>query len=151
MTVEKVLTGAETAAEAAALARIEVIPAYPITPQTVIVESLAEMIGRGDLDARYINVESEHSAMASCIGAAAAGARTFTATSSQGLALMHEVLHYAANGRMPIVMVKRQPIPGPALESVLRPVRLPGPTGYRLDSILLRRLPGCSGFHHRGL
>ena len=105
MTVEKVLTGAETAAEAAALARIEVIPAYPITPQTVIVESLAEMIGRGDLDARYINVESEHSAMASCIGAAAAGARTFTATSSQGLALMHEVLHYAANGRMPIVMV----------------------------------------------
>ena len=63
------------------------------------------MIGRGDLDASYINVESEHSAMASCIGAAAAGARTFTATSSQGLALMHEVLHYAANGRLPIVMV----------------------------------------------
>ena len=63
------------------------------------------MIGRGDLDAKYINVESEHSAMASCIGAAAAGARTFTATSSQGLALMHEVLHYAANGRMPIVMI----------------------------------------------
>jgi pyruvate/2-oxoacid:ferredoxin oxidoreductase alpha subunit len=103
--VEKVLTGAEAAAEAAALARVEVVPAYPITPQTVIVETLAEMIGRGDLDASYINVESEHSAMASCIGAAAAGARTFTATSSQGLALMHEVLHYAANGRLPIVMV----------------------------------------------
>jgi pyruvate/2-oxoacid:ferredoxin oxidoreductase alpha subunit len=103
--VEKVLTGTETAAEAAALARVEVVPAYPITPQTVIVEALAEMIGRGDLDATYINVESEHSAMASCIGAAAAGARTFTATSSQGLALMHEVLHYAANGRLPIVMV----------------------------------------------
>jgi pyruvate/2-oxoacid:ferredoxin oxidoreductase alpha subunit len=103
--VEKVLTGTETAAEAAALARVEVVSAYPITPQTVIVETLAEMIGRGDLDAIYINVESEHSAMASCIGAAAAGARTFTATSSQGLALMHEVLHYAANGRLPIVMV----------------------------------------------
>ena len=103
--MEKVLTGTETAAEAAALARVEVVPAYPITPQTVIVETLAEMIGRGDLDATYINVESEHSAMASCIGAAAAGARTFTATSSQGLALMHEVLHYAANGRLPIVMV----------------------------------------------
>jgi pyruvate/2-oxoacid:ferredoxin oxidoreductase alpha subunit len=103
--VEKVLTGTETAAEAAALARVEVVSAYPITPQTVIVETLAEMIGRGDLDASYINVESEHSAMASCIGAAAAGARTFTATSSQGLALMHEVLHYAANGRLPIVMV----------------------------------------------
>jgi pyruvate/2-oxoacid:ferredoxin oxidoreductase alpha subunit len=103
--VEKVLTGAEAAAEAAALARVEVVPAYPITPQTVIIETLAEMIGRGDLGASYINVESEHSAMASCIGAAAAGARTFTATSSQGLALMHEVLHYAASGRLPIVMV----------------------------------------------
>ena len=103
--MEKVLTGTETAAEAAALARVEVVPAYPITPQTVIVETLAEMIGRGDLDASYINVESEHSAMASCIGAAAVGARTFTATSSQGLALMHEVLHYASNGRLPIVMV----------------------------------------------
>ena len=103
--MEKVLTGTETAAEAAALARVEVVPAYPITPQTVIVETLAEMIGRGDLDASYINVESEHSAMASCIGASVVGARTFTATSSQGLALMHEVLHYAANGRLPIVMV----------------------------------------------
>ena len=103
--VKKVLTGTETAAEAAVLARVEVVSAYPITPQTVIVETLADMIGRGDLDAKYINVESEHSAMASCIGAAAAGARTFTATSSQGLALMHEVLHYAANGRLPIVMV----------------------------------------------
>ncbi len=105
MKVEKLLTGAETAATAAVLARVDVVSAYPITPQTVIVESLAESIGRGELDARYINVESEHSAMASCIGAAAAGVRTFTATSSQGLALMHEVLHYAANGRMPVVMV----------------------------------------------
>ena len=103
--MEKVLTGTETAAEAAVLARVEVVPAYPITPQTVIVETLADKIGQGELKAKYINVESEHSAMASCIGAAAAGARTFTATSSQGLALMHEVLHYAANGRMPVVMV----------------------------------------------
>lgn len=103
--MKKVLTGTEAAATAACLARVEVVPAYPITPQTVIVETLAEMIGRGELKARYINVESEHSAMASCIGAAAAGARCFTATSSQGLALMHEVLHYAANGRMPVVMV----------------------------------------------
>ncbi|MEW6262207.1 MAG: pyruvate ferredoxin oxidoreductase [Thermodesulfobacteriota bacterium] len=103
--MKKVLTGTEAAAAAACLARVEVVPAYPITPQTVIVETLAEMIGRGELKARYINVESEHSAMASCIGAAAVGARSFTATSSQGLALMHEVLHYAANGRMPVVMV----------------------------------------------
>lgn len=105
MSTNKLLTGTEAAAHAALLARVDVVPAYPITPQTVIVETLAEMIGRGELDAAYINVESEHSAMASCIGAAAAGARAFTATSSQGLALMHEVLHYAANGRMPIVMV----------------------------------------------
>ena len=105
MSLEKVLTGTEAAAQAALLARVEVVPAYPITPQTVIVETLADMIGRGELKARYINVESEHSAMASCIGAAAVGARTFTASSSQGLALMHEVLHYAANGRMPVVMV----------------------------------------------
>ena len=103
--MKKVLTGTEAAAVAAGLARIDVVSAYPITPQTVIVETLADMIGRGELNAQYSNVESEHSAMACCIGAAAVGARAFTATSSQGLALMHEVLHYAANGRMPIVMV----------------------------------------------
>lgn len=97
--------GSEAAALAAKLARVQVVSAYPITPQTVIVEALADIIGRGDLEAKYINVESEHSAMASCIGASAVGARSFTATSSQGLALMHEVLHYASGGRFPIVMV----------------------------------------------
>ncbi|BBO69068.1 pyruvate ferredoxin oxidoreductase subunit alpha [Desulfosarcina alkanivorans] len=102
--MKKVMMGTEAAALAAALARVQVVSAYPITPQTVIVEELADIIGRGDLDAKYINVESEHSAMASCIGAAATGARTFTATSSQGLALMHEVLHYASGARVPIVM-----------------------------------------------
>ena len=75
--MKKVLTGTEAAATATRLARVEVVPAYPITPQTVIVETLAEMIGRGELNARYINVESEHSAMACCIGAAAVGARCF--------------------------------------------------------------------------
>ncbi|MBN1881357.1 MAG: pyruvate ferredoxin oxidoreductase [Deltaproteobacteria bacterium] len=84
--------------------RVQVIPAYPITPQTHISELLAQFASDGTMDARYIKVESEHSAMAACIGAATAGARTFTATSSQGLALMHELLHWAAGGRLPIVM-----------------------------------------------
>jgi pyruvate/2-oxoacid:ferredoxin oxidoreductase alpha subunit len=102
--MKKLMMGTEAVAEAAKLARVQVVSAYPITPQTVIVETLADIIGKGELDARYLNVESEHSAMASCIGASAAGARVFTATSSQGLALMHEVLHYAAGARTPVVM-----------------------------------------------
>ena len=103
--MKKVLMGTEAAAAAARLSRVQVVSAYPITPQTGIVEELSNIIGRGELEARFMNVESEHSAMASCVGASAAGARTFTATSSQGLALMHEVLHYASGGRLPIVMV----------------------------------------------
>jgi pyruvate/2-oxoacid:ferredoxin oxidoreductase alpha subunit len=87
------------------MARTQVICAYPITPQTSIVEELAEMVSSGQLNSRFIKVESEHSSMAGCIGAASTGARTFTATSSQGLALMHEVLHWAAGARLPIVMV----------------------------------------------
>ncbi|MCD6505267.1 pyruvate ferredoxin oxidoreductase [Candidatus Poribacteria bacterium] len=99
-----VLTGNHTAAYAAKLAKVEVVAAYPITPQTQIVEKLSEIIARGELKAEFIKVESEHSAMAACIGASAAGARAFTATSSQGLALMHELLHWAAGARLPIVM-----------------------------------------------
>ena len=97
----------------ARLARAEVIAAYPITPQTQVVEELAEMCADGRLDARFIKVESEHSAMAACIGASAAGARSFTATSSQGLALMHEMLHWAANGRLPVVMANVNRALGP--------------------------------------
>jgi pyruvate ferredoxin oxidoreductase alpha subunit len=95
-------------------ARVEVISAYPITPQTQIVEELSDMCADGRLPARYIKVESEHSAMAACIGASATGVRTFTATSAQGLALMHELLHWAAGGRLPIVMadVNRAMAPG---------------------------------------
>lgn len=103
--MKKLMMGTEAAAIAAMLARVQVVSAYPITPQTVIVETLADMVGKGELDARYLNVESEHSAMASCLGASAAGARVFTATSSQGLALMHEMLHYASGARTPVVMV----------------------------------------------
>jgi pyruvate/2-oxoacid:ferredoxin oxidoreductase alpha subunit len=103
--MKQVMMGTEAAALAAKLAKIQVVSAYPITPQTVIVENLADIIGRGELEARYIPVESEHTAMASCVGASMAGARSFTASSSQGLAYMHEMLHYAAGARVPVVMV----------------------------------------------
>jgi len=91
-------------AEAAGLADTDVVAAYPITPQTHIVEHLAELVANGDLDAEFIPVESEHSAMSACLGAAAAGARTFTATAGQGLELMHEVLYIASSMRLPVVM-----------------------------------------------
>ena len=92
------------AAEAVGLADADVVAAYPITPQTHIVEHLAELVSDGTLDAEYIAVESEHSAISACMGASAAGARTFTATASQGLALMHEILFAASSMRLPIVM-----------------------------------------------
>ena len=91
-------------AETVGLANADVIAAYPITPQTHIVEHLAEMVSNGELDAEYIPVESEHSAMSACLGASASGARTFTATAGQGLELMHEVLYVASSMRLPIVM-----------------------------------------------
>jgi pyruvate/2-oxoacid:ferredoxin oxidoreductase alpha subunit len=100
-----VITGNHAASYGAKLTRPQVIAAYPITPQTEVVEKLANMVAEGQLKAEFIKVESEHSAMAACIGAEAAGGRTFTATSSQGLALMHEMLHWAANARLPVVMV----------------------------------------------
>lgn len=103
--MKQIMMGTEAAALAVKLAKAQFVSAYPITPQTNLVEELANIIGRGELRSKYLTVESEHSAMASCIGASLAGARTFTATSSQGLAYMHEVLHYAAGMRLPIVMV----------------------------------------------
>ncbi|MCX8021167.1 MAG: hypothetical protein N2745_00120 [Syntrophorhabdaceae bacterium] len=92
------------AALAVQLARAEVISAYPITPQTHIVEYLSELVANGELEAVYINVESEHSAMSACCGAAAAGARTFTSSSAQGLELMHEMLYVVSGLRLPVVM-----------------------------------------------
>jgi pyruvate ferredoxin oxidoreductase alpha subunit len=103
--MERVISGNEAAAYGAMLSRVQVISAYPITPQTQIVEYLADFCASGKLKADFIKVESEHSVMACLVGAAHAGARTFTATSGQGLALMHEVLHWAAGARLPIVMV----------------------------------------------
>ncbi len=90
--------------EAVKLANVDCIAAYPITPQTHIVEHLSELVADGQLDAEFILVESEHSAMSVCIGTSAVGARTFTSTSSQGLALMHELLFIASSMRFPIVM-----------------------------------------------
>jgi pyruvate ferredoxin oxidoreductase alpha subunit len=91
-------------ADAVKLCNPDVVAAYPITPQTHIVEHLAELVANGELDAEYIPVESEHSAMSACLGSSAAGARTFTATSSQGLALMNEVMYVASGMRLPIIM-----------------------------------------------
>jgi pyruvate ferredoxin oxidoreductase alpha subunit len=90
--------------EAVMMANADVIAAYPITPQTHIVEHLSELVADGELDAEFVPVESEHSAMSACIGSSAAGARTFTATSSQGLALMHEILYMPPAMRLPIVL-----------------------------------------------
>jgi len=91
--------------EVAKLADVDVVAVYPITPQTHIVEHIADLVADGELDAEYIPVESEHSAMSACLGSAAAGARTFTATASQGLELMQETLYVASGMRLPIVMV----------------------------------------------
>ncbi len=98
------LTGNHAVAWAARLARPKVAPVYPITPQTPVLELLTEFQARGEFDAEIITVESEHSVMSACIPASLAGVRVFTATASQGLLLMHELLHYAAGARAPIVM-----------------------------------------------
>lgn len=97
-------TGNVAAALAVKLAGAQVVAAYPITPQTPLTEKLAELIEAGEMDARYVPVESEHSALAVCIAASSAGARTFTATSANGLLYMHEQVHWAAGARLPIVM-----------------------------------------------
>ncbi len=112
--MRKVIIGNHAAAYGVKLSRAEVIAAYPITPQTQIVELLSEMCGNGELKAVFLKVESEHSALASLIGASSTGARAFTATSSQGLALMHELIHWASGARLPIVManVNRALAPG---------------------------------------
>jgi len=109
----EVIEGSHAVAEAARLARVQVIAAYPITPQTHIVEALSQYCSDGRLQARFLCVESEHSAMAACIGASLGGARVFTATSSHGLAYMHELLHWASASRLPIVMAEVNRALGP--------------------------------------
>lgn len=102
--MKKVMECSQAVAEAVKLVKPAVIPMYPITPQTHIVETLAKQINNGILDSEMIHVESEHSALSAAIGASAIGVRVFTATASQGLALMNEILHIASGMRMPIVM-----------------------------------------------
>jgi 2-oxoisovalerate ferredoxin oxidoreductase alpha subunit len=106
-------TGNKVAGLACKAARARVIAAYPITPQTTVVEQIADLVESGSMDAKYIRVESEHSAMAACIGAAVGGARAFTATSAHGLALMHEMLQWASAARLPIVMANVNRAMGP--------------------------------------
>ena len=102
--VLKVMSANQAIAEAVKLASPKVIPVYPITPQTTISEYLAKFVADGAIKAEYIRVESEHSAISACLGASGTGVRVFTATSSQGLALMHEIIFAAAGLRAPIVM-----------------------------------------------
>ena len=100
----EITEGSHAVAEAVRLCRPQVVSAYPITPQTHIVEALADFVANGRLDAEYITVENELSALSACIGASATGSRTYSATTSQGLALMFEVCFNAAGMRLPIVM-----------------------------------------------
>jgi pyruvate ferredoxin oxidoreductase alpha subunit len=104
-TARRFISGNDAVSAAVRLCRPEVIAAYPITPQTSVVEKLSEYIANKEMDCQYINVESEHSAMAACMGAALMGCRTFTASSSQGLLYMCEMLHYVSGSRFPIVMM----------------------------------------------
>lgn len=102
--MKKVITGDHAVAIAAKLSRAEVVPAYPITPQTLIIEHIADFVNDGEMDAKFLTMESEHSVMSAAAAASAAGARVFTATSSQGLAFMHEILYATAPLRLPVVM-----------------------------------------------
>lgn len=104
MMLRKTLMGDHAVAEAVKMARVNIVSAYPITPQTLIVERLSEMISRGELKADFIRVESEFAALAAVYGASAAGLRAFTATSSHGLFYMYEMLWWAAASRLPLVM-----------------------------------------------
>jgi pyruvate ferredoxin oxidoreductase alpha subunit len=103
--VKKYITANEAVAYATKLAQVEILAAYPITPQTTIVEKLASFIANGEMNADFIKVESEHSALTACMGACMTGVRAFTSTSSQGLEYMHEMLAYTSGGRYPLVMV----------------------------------------------
>ncbi|NHJ83961.1 MAG: pyruvate ferredoxin oxidoreductase [Asgard group archaeon] len=108
------MTGDEAVANAAAVINPDVVAAYPITPQTIIVEHFSDFVNNGEVDTEFVCVESEHSAMSACVGASVTGARVFTASASQGVALMYEILFIAAASRLPIVMaVANRALSGP--------------------------------------
>ena len=111
--MKRIITGNQAVAYGVMLSHVEMIAAYPITPQTTIVEELSELCATGRVRARFLKVESEHSAMAACIGSSTGGVRAFTATSSHGLAYMHEMLHWASGARLPIVLVNVNRALGP--------------------------------------
>ncbi|WP_434511410.1 transketolase C-terminal domain-containing protein [Desulfitobacterium sp. AusDCA] len=114
MVLRKAIDGDAAVAEGVRLARVQAIAAYPITPQTPIVENISEYVNRGELEAKYIAVESEHSALTAVVGSALVGARSFTATAGVGLALMHEITGVASGCRLPIVMaVANRSLPSP--------------------------------------
>ena len=98
------MSGSEAVAKSVIQSNVDFVSAYPITPQTIIVERISDLVGSGGTKTTFVNVESEHSAISACVGASLAGARSFTATSSQGLALMHEVLYLTSGLRIPLVM-----------------------------------------------
>ncbi len=100
----RLLTGNQAVAWGARLARPQVVPVYPITPQTPVLEQITAFVADGEFSTEIITPESEHSVMSACIPASLVGTRVFTATASQGLLLMHELLHYASGARAPIVM-----------------------------------------------
>ena len=102
--MKNVITGDHAVAIGAKLSRVEVVPAFPITPQTLIIEHIADFVNDGEMDAKFLTMESEHSVMSAAAAAEAAGARVFTATSSQGLAFMHEMVYATAPLRLPVVM-----------------------------------------------
>jgi pyruvate ferredoxin oxidoreductase alpha subunit len=111
---KRAMTGAECSAEAMRQVNPDVVAAYPITPQTDIMHAFAQFVADGTVDTDLVTVESEHSAMSACVGAGAAGARTMTATSANGLALMWEVVYIAASLRIPMVMnVVNRALSGP--------------------------------------
>ncbi len=99
-----IITGNHAAALGAKLSGVQVVAAYPITPQSQLAEMLSQFVESGELKAEYVRVEGEHSAMTVCISASTVGARVFTATSANGLLYMHEQLHWAAGSRLPVVM-----------------------------------------------
>lgn len=111
--MKKVLEGNHAISWGVKASDVKVVAAYPITPQTQIVELLSEMCSSGEMNAKFIKVESEHSAMAAAIGSSAAGVRSFTATSSHGLLLMHEMLHWAVGARLPVVLANVNRAVGP--------------------------------------
>ena len=114
MAKKKALTGGAAVAEAMRQINPDVVAAYPITPQTLIMQTFAQFVADGDVDTEFIRVESEHSAMSACVGASAAGARTMTATAANGLALMFEIVYIASSLRLPIVMpVVNRALSGP--------------------------------------